>query len=339
MEITKNLDFQHISVSSGYYAKCKMSQKEEEWKIKNRGFEMEGLLEDKVAVVTGGGRGLGRAMCLLMAKEGAKLVVNDLGGTERGTGFDMSPSDEVVAEIKNQGGVAVANYDSVASWDGGEAIIKAAVDNFGRIDILVNNAGIVRDRMIFNMTVNEWDTVMKVNLYGSFYCTRHASALMRQQKGGRIIFMSSNAVQGITPGQPNYSAAKAGILGLCQTCAASLYKYGITCNAIWPHADTRLTLSDEVRQKREKGEIPVPQGKRDPEVVAPMVVFLASGAAANINGQIFEVSGNEVSLISWPPKQVKTVFNRRDVWEVSDLSEQIPHTFASDLVNPATPRK
>ena len=169
-------------------------------------------LKGKVAIVTGAGRGLGRAEALLLASEGAKLVVNDLGGARDGAGGAHSPADTVVKEIKDKGGEAVANYDSVATAEGGENIIKAATSAFGRLDILVNNAGILRDRMIFNMTPEEWDLVMKVHLYGTFNCTRPACVVMKQQKSGRIINTSSESGLGAV-GQANYSAAKEGIVG------------------------------------------------------------------------------------------------------------------------------
>ena len=154
---------------------------------------MGDYLKDKVAVVTGSGRGIGRGIAILMAQEGAKVVVNDLGGGPDGTGGDQAPSDDVVAEIKAKGGEAVANYDSVASPEGGENIIKTAIDSFGRLDILVNNAGILRDRMGFNMSDEEWDGVLKVHLYGTFYCTRTACRIFRTQKSGRIINFSSTS--------------------------------------------------------------------------------------------------------------------------------------------------
>ncbi len=295
-------------------------------------------LKGKVAVVTGGGRGLGRAICLCLADEGARVVVNDLGTTSDGTGKnDASAAEEVVNEIKNQGGQAAANYDSVTTWEGGERIIKTAVDNFGTIDILVNNAGILRDRMIFNMTEEEWDMVVKVHLYGTFYCTRHAVPIMREKRGGRLIFMSSNAVQGITPGQPNYSSAKGGILALSTNCSRALGKYGITSNAIFPHADTRMTLTEAaIKERQSKGLAPA--GNRDPGVVAPMVAYLATDEAANINGQVIEVSGNQIDLLCWPPYPVKTIFSRGELWTVDNLIKDIPETIAKDLVNPAPPQ-
>ncbi|HXH20838.1 MAG TPA: SDR family NAD(P)-dependent oxidoreductase, partial [Dehalococcoidia bacterium] len=202
-----------------------------------------GWLEGKVAVVTGAGRGIGRGIALLMAKEGAKVVVNDLGGNTDGTGVDQGPAMEVVEEIRKAGGTAVPNFDSVASVQGGENIIKTALDNFGRIDILVNNAGILRDRMIFNMTEEEWDAVIAVHLKGQYCTIKPASILMRQQRWGRIVNFSSTSGLIGNAGQANYGAAKAGVAGLTRVVARDLGRYGVTCNAIAPVAATRLTAT------------------------------------------------------------------------------------------------
>ena len=207
---------------------------------------MGDYLKDKVAVVTGSGRGIGRGIAILMAQEGAKVVVNDLGGATDGSGGDKSPADEVVNEIKAKGGEAVANYDSVASSEGGENIIKSALDSFGQLDILVNNAGILRDRMIFNMSDEEWDAVLKVHLYGTFYCARAACRVFRNQKSGRIINFSSSSGLG-NLGQVNYSAAKEAIVGFTRTVARDMGKYGVTCNAIRPGAATRMTVTPELK--------------------------------------------------------------------------------------------
>ncbi|MBM3150540.1 MAG: SDR family NAD(P)-dependent oxidoreductase, partial [Chloroflexi bacterium] len=198
---------------------------------------MSKRLAGKVAVVTGSGRGIGRAEALALAAEGAKVIVNDLGSASDGSGTSHSPADEVVAEIKKLGSDAVANYDSVATPEGGENIIKTAIDKFGRLDILVNNAGILRDRMVFNMSEEEWDLVMKVHLYGTFHCTKPACVIFRQQRSGRIINTSSIAGLG-NMGQANYSAAKEGIVGFTRTVARDMGKYGVTCNAIRPNAGT-----------------------------------------------------------------------------------------------------
>ncbi|MEX0749256.1 MAG: SDR family NAD(P)-dependent oxidoreductase, partial [Dehalococcoidia bacterium] len=199
-----------------------------------------GALEGRVAVVTGSGRGIGRGIAMLFAREGAKVVVNDPGGNVDGTGHDNGPADQVVAEIKGECGTAVASYDSVADADGGEAIIKTAVDTFERIDILVNNAGILRDRMIFNMSEQEWDDVIDVHLKGHYNCTRPASILMRQQRFGRLINFSSGSGLIGNPGQANYGAAKSGVAGFTRVVAKDLGRYGVTCNAIAPAAATRM---------------------------------------------------------------------------------------------------
>ena len=194
---------------------------------------MANRLAGKVAIVTGGGRGIGRGEALLLAEEGAAVVVNDLGGNPDGTGHDGGPADEVVAEIKAKGGRAVASYDNVAEMAGGENMVKIALDTFGRLDIVVNNAGILRDRMVFNMSEEEWDLVVDVHLKGHFTTTKAAGVIFRQQRSGRIINTSSTSGLG-SMGQANYSAAKEGIVGLTRTVARDLGRYGVTCNAIRP---------------------------------------------------------------------------------------------------------
>lgn len=299
-------------------------------------------LKDKVAVVTGAGRGIGRGIAIAMADEGARVVVNDLGGGTDGSGADQSPADQVVAEIKAAGGTAVANYDSVATVEGGNSIIQTAVDSFGRLDILVNNAGILRDRMVFNMTPEEWDAVIKVHLYGVFNCTKPAATLMRQQRSGRIISMSSTSGLIGNSGQANYGAAKAGIAGFTRVVARDMGRYGVTCNAIAPGAGTRMTLSDEViaaRQIREQkgvtggGGSSRQTGPADPDDVAPIVVFLATDAAADINGQTFGAAGGTISIYQ-NPAPMKSI-HKDGRWTLDDLDGILPGTLLAGLVNPA----
>lgn len=309
---------------------------------------MGNRLKGKVAVVTGAGRGIGRGIALLLAEEGAKVVVNDPGGAVDGTGADIKVADGVVAEIKAKKGTAIANYDSVATVEGGNNIIQAAVKKFGKIDILVNNAGILRDRMIFNMAPEEWDTVIKVHLYGVFNCTKPAAVLMRQQRSGRIISMSSTSGLIGNPGQANYGAAKAGIAGFTRVCARDLGRYGVTVNAVAPGADTRMTLSDEVlagrKLKEAKGvsggsaAIGGPErGQREPDDVAPMVVWLASDAAANINGYVFGAVGGTYSLYA-NPLPIKTIY-KDGRWTLDELDRIMPGAVTAGLVNPAPPKE
>ncbi len=292
-------------------------------------------LEGKVAIVTGAGRGIGRGEALALASEGAKVVVNDLGGAVDGSGRSTSPAEEVVAEIRKLGGEAVANCDSVATEQGGQNIIKTAIETFGKVDILVNNAGILRDRMLFNMSEEDWDTVLKVHLYGHFQTIRAVSPLFRQQRYGRIINTASVAgLNATTYGQANYGAAKEGIVGLTRKVARDMGRYGVTCNCIRPNAGTRLTLSDEMKEARPEAMARFEEMK--PEGIAPLVVWLASDDAANVNGRTFFVEKGRVGLYSEPALEKQLV--KPGGWTIDELFAFMPGTMTQDLVNPDPPQ-
>ncbi len=304
---------------------------------------MGNRLEGRVAIVTGGGRGIGRAEALLLASEGARVIVNDLGGSPGGEGADSSPADEVVAEIKKAGGDAIANYDSVASMEAGEKMVKSAIDTWGRLDIVVNNAGILRDRMIFNTTEEEWDSVVAVHLKGHFTITKFASMLFRQQRSGRLIGTGSSSGLG-NMGQANYAAAKEGIAGLFRTLARDLGRYGVTSNYIRPGAATRLTQSPEMEAARAKSAAAgLARGggsgfldDRGPDKIAPLVVWLCTDAAANVNGQDFGVGGGTISLYS-QPTPVNQIFMQGG-WTLDALDAVFPQTIGRGLVNPMPPQ-
>ena len=252
-----------------------------------------GLLDGKVAIVTGAGGGIGRAHALLLAKEGAKVVVNDLGGDRAGGGKGSDMADKVVAEIKAAGGDAVANYESVATREGGDALLWSALAKWGRVDILLNNAGVLRDRTLLNMSDSDWDIVFAVHMKGTFYATQSVARHLKvQNTGGRII--NTTSVSGLMGniGQANYSAAKAGIYGFTRTVSMELARYKITCNAIAPVAFTRLT--EDLQMIKAMGE----QVKEmlAPEHIAPIALFLASDLAADITGSIVGVQGTQVSV-------------------------------------------
>ena len=308
---------------------------------------MADMLAGRVAVVTGAGRGIGRGVALGLAAEGAKVVVNDYGVALDGNAPSTGPAFDVVEEIRRAGGEAVPSTDSVATWDGAARIIATALETWGRLDALVTCAGILRDRMIFNMSEEEWDAVIAVHLKGTFNCVRHACTHMRERRYGRIVTFSSGAGLFGNPGQANYGAAKSAIGGLTKVAARDLGKYGISVNAICPVAGTRMTVNEEVRRARElrrqqgiqREDRGVAQIEElDPDDVAPMVVYLASEHAGGVNGQFFLCFGNQVALVS-QPRPVKTLYKADGDWTLEELERLAPTTVLEGLVNPAPPKE
>ena len=282
-------------------------------------------LDGRVAIVTGAGRGIGRSVARLLASEGASVVVNDLGAAVDGSGHDSGPAHDVVAEIAEDGGKAVANGADISVFAAAENLVQTAIEEFGRLDILVNVAGILRDRMVFNMTEQEWDDVIRVHLKGTFNTTRFASAHWRSLRDetaqNRIInFTSVSGLHG-APGQPNYAAAKMGIVGLTWSSARALGKYGVTVNAISPGAATRMTDSVPTGRRRTRPDV----DEWSPDNVAPIVAYLASERSGWITGRIIHSSGYEVSLYSNPEPVVRIIGT--GPWQPDALAEQVERSF------------
>src|SRR6266436_3996531 len=290
-----------------------------------------GKLDGKVAAITGGGRGIGRGIARAFAAQGCAVVVNDLGVTVAGQKETQSPADDVAKEIKAAGGNAVSNHMDIATVEGGEGLVNQAIKEFGKLDILVNVAGILRDRMIFNMTEQEWDDVIRVHLKGHYCTMRPASAHMRERKYGRVINFSSNSALG-APGQPNYAAAKAGILGLTFSSAVALQKYGITVNAIMPGASTRMT--DSIPAGRMPGAPIVRSAEaagtvRDPANVAPIIIYLASDEGAEVSGQIFGASGYRITR--YKHIEPERVLINNGPWDIDELFKVFKTTLGVDV--------
>jgi NAD(P)-dependent dehydrogenase (short-subunit alcohol dehydrogenase family) len=282
-----------------------------------------GVLDGKVAIVTGAGRGLGRSHALALAGEGAKVVVNDLGTELDGTGGGPGPADEVVKEIKGAGGEAVASYENIAEFEAAKGVIDGAIDNFGRLDILVNNAGLVRDRIIFNMSEEDFDAIVATHLKGTFNCGRWACAYFREQskagklESGRIISTTSHSGLLGNVGQSNYGAAKAGVASMTIIWSMEMGRYNVTCNTIAPMARTRMT---EVNI----GPPPADSSQFDefaPENVSPLVVYLASDQAQGITGRVFSVRGGRLELFE--PWQIGKSIDAGRRWTVQEIGERI----------------
>jgi len=281
---------------------------------------MTGMLAGKVAIVTGGGRGIGRGVALLMASEGARVVVCDIGASLEGEGTDASPAQQVVEEIKRVGGDALASTLSITDPKNAEEIVKVALTAFGRIDILVNNAGILRDRIFHRMSWSDWSDVLAVHLNGSFNMSRACAVHFREQNGGAFVHMTSTSALVGNFGQANYMAAKFGIVGLSRGIALDMQRFKVRSNCIAPFAWTRMIDSIPMDTPEEKMRVERMQ-QMTPEKIAPLTVYLASDSGEGISGQIFGVRNNEIFLFG-QPRVVRTI-HRSDGWSPENISQQL----------------
>jgi len=285
-----------------------------------------GLLDGKVAIVTGAGRGVGRAEALAMVKEGAKVVINDLGGSVDGSGGQAMVADQVVEEIKAAGGQAAANYSDVGSMEGVENMVWTALNRFGRLDIMVHNAGILRDKTLLNMDESDWDLVQKVHAKGSFLCTRAAGRIMKSQGQGGVI-LNTTSMSGLIGnfGQSNYSFAKAGMYGLTKTAAMELGRYGIRVHAICPNAYTRMTSSLPALQG-------ITEEMLDPATMAPLVVFLASDLAKDLNGRVLLAHGGTIGVkVTEFKMKIADGYNKKDgIPTAQDIADHIDKVLFPD---------
>jgi NAD(P)-dependent dehydrogenase (short-subunit alcohol dehydrogenase family) len=285
--------------------------------------------DGRVAVITGAGGGLGKTYALMLASRGASVVVNDLGGASDGTGGGSSAADQTVKEILAKGGRAVANYDSVSTPEGGEAIVRAAIESFGKVDIVINNAGILRDKSFAKLEPKDLEAVIAVHLLGAFYVSQPAFRVMKEHSYGRFVFTASGAGIFGNFGQTNYGAAKAGIMGLMWSCANGLKKYNVTANSVMPSGATRMIDSTPRGQQvyHETGKWPSELAagtERDPDNVAPLVVYLCSDASAGVSGQVFASIGYQIVRLEMP-RFVRALRGRRR-WEPEEVAEWFPKT-------------
>ncbi|WOP16816.1 SDR family NAD(P)-dependent oxidoreductase [Ottowia sp. SB7-C50] len=285
------------------------------------------MLQDKVIVVTGAGGGIGRDMALALAAEGARVMVNDIGTSTTGEGTDSGPASQVVDEIRAAGGQAAANTDSVADAASAARIVQCALDHFGRIDGVVNNAGILRDRFFHKMSQDEWDAVVKVHLYGSYYVSRAAANHFKEQESGAFVHMTSTSGLIGNFGQANYSAAKLGLVALSKSIALDMQKFQVRSNCIAPFAWSRMIGSIPTDTPEQQARVAKIQ-QMTPNKIAPLAVYLLSDAAREVNGQVFAVRNNEIFLMS-QPRPLRSV-HRSEGWTPASLAEHgIPALSAS----------
>ena len=276
------------------------------------------MVENKVVIVTGAGGGIGRDIALLMARYGAKVIVNDIGASLTGEGLDAGPAHQVVAEIKAAGGQAIASTDSVSEASSAEKIVAAAVETFGRVDCIVNNAGILRDRIFHKMSVNEWDAVMKVHLYGAFHMSKAAALQFKEQNAGCLIHMTSTSGLVGNIGQANYSAAKLGVTALSKSIAIDMERFNVRSNCIAPFAWSRMVSSIPTDTPEGKAEADLIR-QMTPAKIAPLAVYLASDAAAHVNAQVFSVRNNEIFVMS-QPRPIRSV-HRSEGWTPESIAD------------------